>query len=152
MNVKNINLEIIVGLFMLAGLAAFGYLAVQLAGKELVGGKHYTITARFQSTSGLIRGAGVELAGVNVGTVDAIYLDKEEYESVVVMSIEEGVALQEDSIASVRSTGLIGDKIVSLTPGGADEILAPGGEIIDTEPSVSLEELISKYIFEGGGD
>jgi len=152
MNAKRLNVEIVVGFFMLAGLAAFGYLAVKLAGKNLMAGTQYTISARFESTSGLSEGAAVELAGVSVGTVDAIFLDKKAYEAVVVMSIEDGVELQEDTIASVRSTGLIGDKIVSLTPGGADEILAPGSEIIDTEPSVSLEELISKYIFEGGGE
>ncbi len=149
MNSKRISLEVVVGLFMLVGLAAFAYLAVQLAGKELMGSDSYTITARFSSISGLSEGAPVELAGVNIGKVLAVYLDKDEYEAVVEMSIGNDVELQEDSIASIRSTSLIGEKIVSITAGGAELMLAPGDEIIETEPSVSLEELISKYIFEG---
>ena len=94
----------------------------------------------------------MEVAGVIVGKVQDISLDAEEYESIVEISIPNDVKLQEDTIASVRSTGIIGGKFIKVSPGGSDELLQAGDEITETESSVSLEELISKYIFESEGD
>ena len=90
-----------------------------------------------------------ELAGVSIGKVARIDLDAGEYEAVVQLTIADGVRIQEDSIASIRSTGIIGDKFVKISPGGLEEYIEPGGDIIETESSVSLEELLSKYIFQG---
>ena len=150
---QRINLEVIVGAFVILGLVAFAFLAVKLGGIGGVDAQHYTLNARFQSSSGLKNGADVEMAGVVIGKVVNIYFDPEEYESVVELSVPKEVQIQEDAIASVRSTGLIGGKFIKISPGGSDELLKQGDTIYETESSVSLEELISKYIFEtGGGD
>lgn len=145
---NRLNIEMAVGLFLVMGIASFGYIAIMLGGVDLFDKKTYTVHARFLSASGLKEGAPVEVAGVIVGKVGGIRFDTEHYEAVVDLRIPEEVKLQEDSIASIRSTGIIGSKFVKLTPGGADELLEDGGEITETESSVSLEELISKYIFE----
>ncbi|MCU7959850.1 MAG: outer membrane lipid asymmetry maintenance protein MlaD [gamma proteobacterium symbiont of Bathyaustriella thionipta] len=145
---KRFNTEVIVGFFLLVGLLSFAFLAVKLGGLQTYNKGHYELTARFINTSGLKNDASVELAGVEVGRVKSIVFDPETYESVVTLSLPDEVKLQEDTIASVRSTGLIGGKFLKLTPGGADIILKDGDTIYETESSVSLEELISKYIFE----
>jgi phospholipid/cholesterol/gamma-HCH transport system substrate-binding protein len=145
------NIEFAVGLFLVAALAAFFYLAVRLGDVGLWADDNYRLTARFVNSSGLKEGGFVELAGVRVGKIIAIDLDPETYESVIELSIEKGVRLQEDTIASVRTAGIIGDKFVKLTPGGAEEYLENGDELIETESSLDIEELISKYIFESGG-
>lgn len=140
--------ELVVGLFMIAGLAALGYLAVRGGALPVFGDDRYALDARFRSVSGLKRGAWVELAGVRVGTVERIRIDPERYEAVVTLALDPAVRLQEDAIASIRTAGIIGDKFVKITPGGSERLLAPGEEIRETESSISLEELISKYIFE----
>lgn len=145
---KRLNTEVIVGLFVLIGLASFSFLAVGLGNVADFNAGEYTLKARFSSTSGLKRGADVEMAGVVVGKVRHIHFDPGEYESVVEFSLPKDIRLQEDSIASVRSTGLIGGKYLKISPGGAEELLGPGDTIRETESSVSLEDLISKYIFE----
>ena len=144
---KRINIEVIVGLFFVTGIIAFAYLTIMLGGKSLLDTGNYELTARFTSTAGLQNGAPIEIAGVPIGKITAIDFDPEAYQSVVTLSLRPEVKIQEDAIASVRSTGLIGGKILQISPGGADEILEPGDEIEETEPSISLEELISKYIF-----
>ena len=147
---KRLNLEFVVGLFLLLGLAAFFYLAIRMGDVGLLRQDNYTVSARFISSSGLKEGAAVELAGVRVGKVRRIVLDPERYESVVTLDIESGVRITEDTIASVRTAGIIGDKFIKLTPGGMDIYLADGDEIHDTESSLDIEELVSKYIFESG--
>lgn len=142
------SVEFAVGLFVIAGIASFSYLAVRLGDLKMFDESSYNITARFRSTAGLKEGAVVQVAGVKIGTVSSITLDPKEYEALVHLLIDKQVQLQEDSIASVRSSGIIGDKYISIAPGGADAYLQAGDEITDTESSVSLEELIGKYIFE----
>ncbi len=143
------SIETVVGLFLVLGLAAFSFIAVKMGD---IGFFHdrdrYTVTARFDSISGLKEGAFIEMAGVRVGTVGKIRFDNLDYEAVVEMSIPNEIELQEDSIASIRTNGIIGDKFIKISAGGADELIPPGGEIMETESSISLEELISKYIFE----
>lgn len=146
----NLKTELSVGLFMILGLGALVYLAVRLGDLEVLGTERYSVDARFVSASGLKEGAYVEVGGVRVGKVGDISLDHESYEAVVRLDLEPEVRLQSDAIASVRTEGIIGDKFVKITPGGADDLLGPGDEIFETESSISLEELISKYIFESG--
>lgn len=145
---RKFNLEIAVGMFLVLGFLCFAWLAVKLGDVPVLGKDTYPLSARFGSVGGLREGALVQIAGVRVGQVQAITLDQEYYEAVVHMTIDADVAIQEDSIASIRTTGIIGEKYVSVSPGGSPERLAPGGTIIETEPAISLEELISKYIFE----
>ena len=143
-----LKIELGVGLFMAVGLAALAMLAVRLGDVELFGNDRYDLEARFVSSSGLKPGAFVEVGGVRVGKVKHIELDHDSYESRVHLELDPRVRLQDDSIASIRTEGIIGDKFVKITPGGSETILSAGEEILETESSISLEELISKYIFE----
>ena len=146
---KKTSLEMIVGAFLLAGFASFAYLAVKMGDLDLFKEESYAVTARFTSISGLKEGATLELAGVNVGKVTKIELDAGEYEAIVHMDINKTIQLTDDSIASIRTSGIIGDKFIKLTPGGSEIFLESGDVIEETEASISLEELVSKYIFEG---
>jgi phospholipid/cholesterol/gamma-HCH transport system substrate-binding protein len=145
---KKMTLEMIVGLFLLAGFASFSWLAIKMGDIKFFMQDSYPLTARFISISGLKEGAVVELAGVKVGKVSGISLDGEDYEAVVRMDINKAVQLQDDSIASIRTSGIIGDRFIKLTPGGSEIYLGPGDEIVETESAISLEELVSKYIFD----
>ena len=149
---KRVNVEIGVGVFMILGLAGFFYLAINMGDVSLLGSETYRVQARFGNTSGLKEGAYVELSGVRIGKVSKIELDRDSYDSIVELSIPNEVQLQEDSIASIRTAGIIGDKFIKVTPGGLDEYIEAGGEIIETESSLDVEELISKYIFDSGID
>ena len=149
MLMKRINLEMIVGLFLLAGFAGFSWLSVKMGDLDLFRNETYPVTARFLSISGLKEGSTIELAGVTVGKVRHIELDPGEYEAIVHLDIDKSVQLQDDSIASIRTAGIIGDKFIKLTPGGSEIYLESGDEIEETESAISLEELVSKYIFEG---
>jgi len=139
----------IVGVFLLAGFASFSWIAVKMGDLELFKKESYDITASFTSISGLKEGAALELAGVVVGKVTKIELNEEEYEATVFMDVVKTVQLSDDSIASIRTSGIIGDKFIKLTPGGSDIMLEAGDMIEETEASISIEELVSKYIFEG---
>jgi len=145
------SLEFTVGLFIVIGLMAVVYLAVNLGNVGVLTEKAYPLKARFVSSSGLVEGAFVEVGGVRVGTVENIHVDYKSYESIVEMSLDQNIKLQDDAIASIRTSGIIGDKFVKIAPGGSETYLEPGDEIVETESSISLEELISKYIFESGG-
>jgi phospholipid/cholesterol/gamma-HCH transport system substrate-binding protein len=144
---KQTKIEIAVGFFMLVGLACISYIAIQLGDLRVLGQESYILNARFTSSSGLRTGAFVEAAGVRVGIVDSIVFDPEEYQSIVYLAIDKDVPVHEDAVASIRTAGIIGDKFIKITPGGG-EFLDEGEEIYETEPSINLEELISKYIFE----
>jgi phospholipid/cholesterol/gamma-HCH transport system substrate-binding protein len=146
---KRSSLEMIVGVFLLAGFASFSWLAVKMGDLELFKKESYDITASFTSISGLKEGAALELAGVVVGKVTKIELNEEEFEATVYMDVRKTVQLSDDSIASIRTSGIIGDKFIKLTPGGSDIFLEAGDMIEETEASISIEELVSKYIFEG---
>lgn len=147
---KRLNLEVAVGIFMVIGFLCFAWMSVRLGDVGLFAKETYAVEASFDSISGLKVGANVEISGVSVGKVVSIQLEQGDYLAVVGMEIETGVALQEDSIASVRTSGIIGDKFIKISPGGMDELIEDGGEIEETESAISLEELVSKYIFEKG--
>ena len=143
------SLEIVVGAFLLAGFISFSWLAVKMGDINPFQNETYPVMARFTSISGLKEGSTIELAGVVVGKVSQIELDAGDYEAVVHLNIDKSIELTDDSIASIRTSGIIGDKFIKLTPGGSDIMLAAGDEIDETESAISLEELVSKYIFEG---
>jgi phospholipid/cholesterol/gamma-HCH transport system substrate-binding protein len=146
---KKTSVEAAVGIFILIGIICVGYLSIRLGKMEWGGDKYYPLFARFQSVSGLITGAHVELAGVHVGTVDSITLDPKRLVAVVELKIQKGLMLSDDVIAAVKTSGLIGDKYIDLVPGNSPSILKPGGLITETESSVDVESLISKYVFGG---
>ena len=142
---KRFNLELSVGLFMIAGIVCLGYLSIRLGKMEVLGGKGYEIQAVFSNSGGLKVGSSVVIAGVDVGRVKRIMLD--DYQAHVVMNLPLDVKVQEDAIASIKTKGLIGEKYIEITPGGAEEIIKPGGRIRDTQPAVDLEQMISSFVF-----
>ena len=139
------RVNITVGLFVVLGVLALGYLSVKLGRVSFLGGGGYVVFAEFPSVGGLKPGSTVEIAGVEVGRVESIRLKN--YEALVTLRINSGVKLQEDSIASIKTKGLIGERYLRLSPGGSDKIIEPGGRIREVEAPVDFEELLSKYIF-----
>ena len=144
---RDSKLELGVGLFVLLGLAALVYLTVKLGAGEFVGGDTYKVEARFANTGGLSTGALVMLAGVSVGRVEGIVLDPADYSAIVEMRLRSGVKVPADTMASIKTSGLIGDKYIALAPGAEEEFLEPAARIIETESAVELESLISKMAF-----
>jgi len=140
-----INTEVVVGFFLLLGLLALGYLAIKLGRMEVIGNSGYTVHATFPNVGGLRTGTPVEIAGVDIGWVEHIELKN--YQARVAFRLKNGVELPEDSIASIRTKGLIGEQFVRISPGGAEQNIPPGGEIKETEPPVDIMELIANYAF-----
>jgi phospholipid/cholesterol/gamma-HCH transport system substrate-binding protein len=141
--------EIAAGLFVIAGLAAVGYLSLSVGGFELLPQRRYPVIARFASVGDLRPGAAVRIAGVDVGRVDSIELV--DYIAQVELEIDPTVALPADTIASIRTEGLLGQSHVTLSPGGAADVLGPGDRIAQTEPAIDLIDLIGKYAFGDSG-
>jgi phospholipid/cholesterol/gamma-HCH transport system substrate-binding protein len=143
---KRTSLELAVGAFVFVSMLAVGYLTVKLGRMELLQGNYYLVTARFQNVAGLKAGSSVEIAGVPVGRVAAIKVNPENFAAMVEMKIDKGVALTDDTIASVKTQGLIGDKYIKLSPGGGSTDLKSGDTMIETESAIDLEDLISRFI------
>lgn len=140
-----------VGIFVLLGLVCVAYLTIKLGRMELFETKGFELTARFNSVSGLRVGADVEMAGVPVGRVAAITLDDDpaRRQALVRLVLDRDLKLSTDTIASVKTSGLIGDKYINLQPGGLEDVLASGDTLEETESAVDLESLIGKYAFGG---
>ena len=141
---RRVNMETAVGLFLLAGILCLAYLSIRLGKLELTGGDSVPVTARFSSVAGLQAGTDVEIAGVPVGKVDSISI--REYQAVVRMRIQKGIGLPDDTIASVKTRGLIGDVYISLSPGASDRMIPPGGRIRETEAAMDLGGLIGQFV------
>jgi len=144
--VKKIDLELAVGLFVLIGILCFGYLSIKLGRLEFFGEGKYILHAKFAKAGGIKPGAVVEIAGVEVGKVKSIMLDKD-YQASISLLINKDMKIQEDAIASINTKGLIGEKYIEISPGGSDKILPNGGTIRETEPAIDLEKMIGKYVF-----
>ncbi len=142
------SIETAVGIFVLIGILCVGYLTIKLGKMELMGDKYYTLYADFTSATGLKNGANVEMVGASIGQIESIHLEPVMNVARVQLKIENGIGLSTDVIASVKTAGLIGDKYLSITPGGSDEILEPGNSIEETESALDIEDLVSKYIFD----
>ncbi|HDL08274.1 MAG TPA: outer membrane lipid asymmetry maintenance protein MlaD [Desulfobacteraceae bacterium] len=144
---KKESIETGVGIFVLIGILCVAYLTIKLGKMEWFGDNYYLLDSRFQSVSGLKTGAKIEMAGVEIGKVESIFLDPERLTAVVRMKIKNNIVLTDDVIASVKTAGLIGDKYINISPGGSEKILKEGDMITETESAVDLEELISKFVF-----
>jgi phospholipid/cholesterol/gamma-HCH transport system substrate-binding protein len=142
---KRSVLDLSVGVFVLIGLLAVGWLSVRLGRVDFLGSRGYVVSADFSSVGGLKTGSPVEIAGVEIGQVDAIKLVDDQAR--VVMTIRRDIKLQDDSIASIKTKGLIGEKYIRISPGGSDKTIPPNGRIKEVEPPVDFEELLSKYVF-----
>lgn len=141
------KIELYVGLFAAIGLFCAGSLFVVLGEINLISDQQYSLYANFSSVSGLKAGARIEMVGVQIGTVSDISIDKEKLAAKVIFSIDKNIELTEDSIASVKTSGIIGQKFVEISPGGSDIMLEPGEEIYNTESSLDIEGLVRKLIF-----
>jgi phospholipid/cholesterol/gamma-HCH transport system substrate-binding protein len=144
---KKYAMETTVGIFVVIGLLCIGYMTVKLGHVSLLSENAYPLYAKFTSVSGLRVGSRVSMLGMEVGRVQGIALDQKDQLAVVEMRIKEGVLIYADAIASIKTEGLIGDKYLSIEPGGADKPLKPGGVVTETQPAVDVVELIGKYVF-----
>jgi phospholipid/cholesterol/gamma-HCH transport system substrate-binding protein len=141
--------ETVVGIFVIIGLVCVGYMTVKLGDVSLFGDDSYTLYARFNSVSGLRADNPVEMLGIEIGKVAGFKMNQEDLLAVVTLKINRGIKIYGDAIASIKTAGLIGDKYVSIDPGGADELLKPGAMITETESPIDLGEAIGKYAFGG---
>lgn len=139
------GLELGVGVFLLVGMACLGYLSFNLGHLNFLGGSDYSVTAKFPTVAGLKDKAKVYMAGVSIGEVRRIGL--KDGEAVVTLAINKNVKLEEDVIATIKTSGLIGDKYVSITAGASDQYIQPGGVIRDTQPPLDIENLLGKFVF-----
>jgi phospholipid/cholesterol/gamma-HCH transport system substrate-binding protein len=144
---KKITMETLVGIFVVFGLICVGYMTVKLGKVDFLGDDSYPLTAKFTSASGLRIGSPVNILGIDVGRVEKITMDQENQKAVVKIKVKKDIKIYDDAIASIKTEGLIGDKYLSIEPGGGGDLLPPGGTITDTQAAVDIESLISKYAF-----
>jgi phospholipid/cholesterol/gamma-HCH transport system substrate-binding protein len=144
---KRYAMETAVGIFVVFGLLCVGYMTVKLGHVSLFGDNTYPLLARFTSVSGLRAGSSVSMYGIEIGRVDKLSMDQKDGMALVQMEIHRGIKIYDDALASIKTEGLIGDRYVSIDPGGGGNLLNPGGVITDTQPPVDLNELIGKYAF-----
>ena len=144
---KKYTMETIVGIFVTLGLICVGYMAVKLGNVHILGDDSYPLIAKFTSASGLKIGNPVNVLGIEVGRVDQISMDQANQRAVVQIRIKNGIKVYDDAIAAIRNEGLIGDKYMSIDPGGSGTLLGPSGVITDTQAAVDIVELVSKYAF-----
>lgn len=139
--------ESVVGVFVLVGLACIGYMTVKLGDLGLFGDDTYPLTARFTRVTGLRSGSVINMLGLEVGRVGKMTMDQDKQLAVVELRIREGVRVYEDAIASIKTEGLIGDRYVSIDPGGSGAELKPGDSITETEAPADIMDMVSKYAF-----
>jgi len=146
------QVEIAAGLFLMLGVAALIFLAVQATDSEgLQRRDSYEVVAYFSNIGGLKPRATVSMAGVKIGTIDSIDLDQDSLEARVVMEIYKDFDdLPNDSSASILTSGILGDQYVGLEPGGSPDPLVDGDRILITNSAVVLEQLIGRYLFNSG--
>ena len=145
---KKYAMETTVGIFVVIGLLCIGYMTLKLGKIGFFGEDTYPLFARFTSVQGLRDGSSVEMLGIDIGRVQKLAMDQKKQLAVVEFRIKKGIKIYDDAIASIKTEGLIGDRYVSIDPGGASDILLkPGGVIIETESPTDIQELISKYAF-----
>ena len=144
---KKYALETTVGIFVVIGLLAIGYMTVKLGHVSLFSEDTYPLFAPFTTASGLRPGNPVNMLGIEVGRVEGIAIDQKGQRAIVEIRLRKGIRVYADAIASIKTEGLIGDKYLSIDPGGAGALLQPGGTITETQPAVEFIDLLGKYAF-----
>ena len=147
---QNNTVETLIGAVVIAVAVAF--LAFAYTSTNSGGVSGYTVQARFGRVDGVNVGTDVRLSGVKVGTVAAIDLDSKTYLAVVKLSIREGVQIPADSSVRITSSGLLGSSYLSISPGGSDTMIKPGGQIVNTQGAVDLIGLVSRAMMGSGSD
>ncbi len=137
--------EILTGAAVLAVSVGVLFYAVSHSGQTTAAG--YPLQARFERIDGLAIGSDVRIAGVKVGTVTDARIDPKDFIATVSMTVRPDILLPKDSSAEITSESLLGGKYLSLSPGGDDAVLKPGQTITITQSSISLEQLLGKFIF-----
>jgi phospholipid/cholesterol/gamma-HCH transport system substrate-binding protein len=139
--------ETVVGIFVVIGLVCIGYMTIQLGELRIFEDDTYPLVARFTQVTGLRSGSAVNMLGLEVGRVGKMTMDQDKQLAVVELRIDNGVKVYDDAIASIKTEGLIGDRYVSVDPGGSGELLKPGDAIIETQSPTDIMDLVSKYAF-----
>ena len=141
------SIEMLVGVFVLLGMAALVFLALKAANLGSVGGGNaYMLQASFENIGGLKPRAPVRAAGVSVGRVRSIGLDPKTFQGVVTLDIDRSYSFPKDTAAKILTAGLLGDQYVGLEPGGDEKMLAEGDTIAQTQSAVVLENLIGQFL------
>ncbi len=146
---SNNAIETVMGAVVLAVAGGFLYFAYSNGSVKQIDG--YAVKAAFTSINGIAPGSAVRVGGIKIGVVEEMTLDPKSYKAVATLRVQDDVKLPKDSSAAIQSPGLMGDKFIGIEPGGDEENLAEGDTIEYTQPSVSLEEMIGKFVFSGGG-
>lgn len=144
---KKYAMETTVGIFLVFGLLCIGYMTVKLGHVSLLGDNTYSLFARFTTVSGLRAGSPVDMLGIEVGRVGRLTMDQKDQKAVVEIKIQRDIKVYDDAIVSIKTEGLIGDMFLSIDPGGAGNLIGPGGTITETQPAVDIVDLIGKYAF-----
>jgi phospholipid/cholesterol/gamma-HCH transport system substrate-binding protein len=142
---KNNILETIIGTLVIIVAGYFLYFALHNQEHGKKGG--YELIAKFSNVDGMAPGSAIRISGVKVGAVSKITLDPKTYQAIAHLEIEPEYHIPSDTMASINSPGLLGDKYMSLEPGSADDMLKPGDEVTNTQSSASLEKLLGQVIF-----
>lgn len=145
----NNAIETVMGAVVLAVAGGFLYFAYDNSNVKKIDG--YALSADFTNVAGIGVGSDVRIGGIKVGVVEGLKLDPQSYQAVATLRVGEDVKLPKDSSAAIQSAGLLGDKFITLEPGGDEENMKDGDTITMTQSSVSIEEMIGKFVFSGGG-
>ena len=141
--------DLIVGLFVLVGLATLAYLSLQVGGIEFGAANRIALEATFDDIGGLSVRAPVRIGGVKIGQVSAIGLDQESRPKVT-LAVDSDVAISTDSTAAIRTAGLLGDQFISVELGAEDETLQPGEAFTYTESAFSIDKLVGRLVHDAG--
>ncbi len=144
---KRYAMETVVGLFVVVGIICLGYMTIKLGKANIFGDDDFRLFARFTSVSGLRTGSPVEIYGIDAGIVEHLSIDEDKSMAVVTMKLKKGMKVYDDGNAAIKTSGLIGDKLVKIDPGGAGDLLKPGSWITDTSAPLDIEDLVGKFAF-----
>jgi len=143
------TLDLWVGIFVTIGIAAILFLALKVGNLLTLSNEPgYRVSAAFDNIGGLKLRAPVKAAGVVVGRVEQIHLDRQSYQAVVSMRIDRGYEFSRDTIASILTSGLLGEVYIGLSAGGDPQMIADGGRIAKTQSAIVLEKLIGQFLFD----
>ena len=149
---KKYSKETVVGIFVVIGLFCIAYMTVKLGNIGFLGENSYSLYAKFTAVTGLRVGNPINMLGLEIGRVEKFTMDQENQQVLVEFKINNGIEVYDDAIASIKTEGLIGDKYVSIDPGGGGDLLANGDTITDTNSPTDIMELVSKYAFGDVGE
>lgn len=141
---QNNAAETLIGAAVIAAAVGFALYASQVSGRQATDGG-YPLTASFRSVEGVSVGTDVRLAGIRVGVVTALDLDPATYQARATFTVQRGLEIPEDSDVQIASEGLLGGSFVEITPGASEFMLAEGDEILNTQGSVSLLNLLMRF-------